>query len=192
MGLAGGVGNTRCAGEAEKSWSRSCCLWDTSWSCPVGGLCPEQGRWARDSRATATAWVSEAAPGLSNGIFLIHSLSEAPHSQPDPSKGWQLWKSCQLLKAWKSPSANSPKMGILGACGAECRTQSCQESMWATTTCQKWVSFLYGFPLIAPAFDDQEGWVERVSVGFLSGTLLPGAQHFSGIAPLSREGGDWV
>lgn len=119
------------------------------------------------SHTRATAWVSEAAPGLSNGVFLIHTTSEVPPSEPDPTKRW---KPCQLFKAWKSPSAKSPASGILGARGAECRTQSCQESLWPTATCQKWVSFLCGFPLTAPGFDNQEGWVEWVSAGFLSGT----------------------
>lgn len=110
----------------------------------------------------------------------------------DPTKCWQVLKPHQLLKKHESTSATPPTTGILGDHGADCWTQSCQKSTWAIVTYQKWVSFFLGFPLTAQGFDNQKRWAEKVSAGFLSATLPDGAQHFSGIALLSREGGDWV
>lgn len=151
---------------------------------------PEQGSPTTSSSPLPHCLVSEATHGVSSERCLILSISKHPLSEPDPSECWQPWTPRQLLRKHKGTSANPTATGVLGAPWAECWTQSCKKSTWAFVTYQKWVSFFCGSPLAAPAFDNQKRWAERVSAGFVFATLLDGAQHFSGIVPLSREGGD--
>lgn len=151
---------------------------------------PEQGSPATSSSPLPHCLVPEATHGISSERCLILSISGHSPSEPDPTECWQPWPRRQLLKKHKSTSANPAATGALGAPWAECWTHSCQKSTWAFVTWQRWVSFLCGSPPAAPSLGNQKRWAERVSAGFVFAALLDGAQHFSGIVPLSREGGD--